>query len=312
MISVALCTYNGEKYITQQLESIANQTTHVDEIVVCDDCSTDNTIQLVYDFSKRHPEIKTIIIENETNIGVRLNFEKALNTCNGDIKFLSDQDDVWFPNKVETIVTYFENNKDITVVFSNATLIDSENNQLTKYTFFECNGLDNYGLNLFDKGYQLNIFITGSRACGATMAIRKDVVCNFNYPTQLYHDYILALEAILNNSLGYITTPLMQYRIHDKQKVGLGDSYLAPPKINIYDIGHDDFKGYDCSLELQNELDMRDMRYSFFIMGLRGIPKILINYRKYKRNYKTEWKDFMRADIDRIIVKYRSNHKKIE
>lgn len=308
MISVALCTYNGEKYITQQLESIANQSHPVDEIVVCDDRSTDNTIQLVDEFSKQHPEIKTTIIINETNIGVRLNFEKALNLCNGDIKFLSDQDDIWYPNKVETVVKYFNTNKNISVVFTNADLIDSENNPYSEYDLFDCVGLDDYGLQLCDDGYFLNIFLTNGRVYGTTMAIRNDVVCNFNYPTKLYHDYIISIEAIINNSLGYIREPLMHYRIHKEQTSGIGPSEIRPPRVNLYDIGHIDIQGYPCPLVLQQELDMRDMRYSFYALGLRGIPKILINYHKYKRNYKSEWKDYMRADIDRIVVKFKSSH----
>lgn len=308
IFSVAICTYNGEKFITQQLESIINQTLPVNEIVVCDDRSTDNTVQIVRAFASKHSNIDVRLIVNDRNIGVRMNFEKALNMCNGDIKFLSDQDDIWLPNKVETFYDFFIKNPDKSVVFSNASLIDTDNKPCSRFTLFESLGLNEEGLKLCDKGYFLNIFITGGRAWGATMAIRKGVVCNFNYPTQMYHDYILAIEAIQNNSLGYIAKPLMKYRIHSNQKVGVGNAYLDPPSINIYDLGHGNFEGYPCPAAIQNEIDMRDMRYNFFTLGLRGIAKIILNYRKYKKNYKSDWKDFIKVDIDRIVSKYQTTH----
>lgn len=308
MISVALCTYNGALFINQQLESIVNQTHPVDEIVVCDDRSTDDTVKIIESFASQHPSIIVRLIINDNVLGVRMNFEKALNTCNGDIKFLSDQDDIWFPNKVETIVEYFQTNTDKSVVFSNANLINSESKPYSKYDLFDCIGLDNNGLQLCDKGYYMNVFLTNGRAYGCTMAIRKEVVCKFDYPTKLYHDYILTIEAILNNNLGYIKEPLMQYRIHNEQTSGIGPSEIRPPKIYIYDIGHVDMQGYPSPPELQKEIDMRDLRFSFYILGLRGIPKIFLNYRKYKSNYKTEWKNYVRADIKRIIVRYKSTH----
>lgn len=308
MISVALCTYNGESFIKEQLESIANQTLPVDEIVVCDDRSTDNTVQSIRTFASKHSNIDVRLIINDRNIGVRMNFEKALNLCKGDIKFLSDQDDIWLPNKVETFNDYFIKHPDKSVVFSNASLIDTDNKPCSRFTLFESLGLNEEGLKLCDKGYFLNIFITGGRAWGATMAIRKGVVCNFNYPTQMYHDYILAIEAIQNNSLGYIAKPLMKYRIHSNQKVGVGNAYLDPPSINIYDLGHGNFEGYPCPPAIQNEIDMRDMRYGFFTLGLRGIAKIILNCHKYKKNYKSDWKDFIKVDINRIILKYKSTH----
>ncbi|MCR4829135.1 MAG: glycosyltransferase [Bacteroidales bacterium] len=309
MISVAICTYNGEKFVNRQLESIANQTLPVDEIVICDDKSTDSTVQIIETFASRNPNILVRLIINEDNLGVRMNFEKALNLCKGDIKFLSDQDDIWFPNKVETFYEYFNTHPQKKVVFSNATLIDTNDQPCSRYTLFESLGLDNYGLQLCDNGYLLNVFVTGGRSWGATMAIRKEVICNFNYPTQMYHDYILALEAILNNSLGYIKEPLMDYRIHNNQKVGLGDAFLDPPRINIYDLEHGNMQGYPCPPALQREIDIRDLRYSFFVSGLRGIPKILLNYHKYKKHYKSDWIKFIKADIDRIIVRYKIAHR---
>ena len=311
MISVAICTFNGEKYIRQQIDSILCQTMQVDEIVICDDRSSDNTIAIVREIAANNPSIDFHIETNASTLGVRMNFEKALNLCSGDIKFLSDQDDIWLPEKVETIYNFFLSHSDISVVFSNATFVDGNNNPISKYSLFESIGLDEYGLNLYDSGFQLNIFITAARVWGATMAIRKNVICNFDYPTVHYHDYILAIEALLNNSLGYIKTPLMNYRLHESQQGGVGNAYFDPPRINIYDLGHIDMSGYPCPQILQEELNIRDLRYSFFKSGIRGIPKIIFNIGKYKKHYQSHWEKFVKADINRIISHHKANKKKM-
>ena len=88
--SVALCTYNGSQYLRQQLESISDQSYCVDEIVICDDNSRDDTCCIIEKFIRQHPEIKVVFIKNERNVGFLKNFEKAISCCSGDIIFLSD------------------------------------------------------------------------------------------------------------------------------------------------------------------------------------------------------------------------------
>ena len=102
MISVAMCTYNGEKYIQEQLESIIYQSVPPDEIVICDDCSNDATLEIVKDILNSYDGIVQLV-SNKHNLGYRKNFEKAISLCHGDIIFLSDQDDVWSSNKIEII-----------------------------------------------------------------------------------------------------------------------------------------------------------------------------------------------------------------
>ena len=94
------------------MSSILSQSKKVDEIIVCDDCSLDRTIEIIKNISESNKDVDIRIYENESNLGVCANFEKAVCLCNGDIIFLSDQDDVWMPNKVECIVAWFENNPD--------------------------------------------------------------------------------------------------------------------------------------------------------------------------------------------------------
>ena len=121
MISVALCTYNGEKYISQQLDSIFSQSMPVDEVVICDDYSEDATCNILEFYAARYPQIR--LIKNEINLGFRKNFEKALTECQGDFIFFSDQDDIWDKDKVWICVSYLKETGKYGV-YTNGLLID--------------------------------------------------------------------------------------------------------------------------------------------------------------------------------------------
>lgn len=120
-ISIAMATYNGAKYIQEQLDSFLYQTLQPDELVVCDDGSTDTTLIILEAFRKQAPFV-VHIYRNESNLGHMKNFEKALSLCIGDIIFLSDQDDVWFNNKLFEMVTVLDMRPDIFVLQTNMVL----------------------------------------------------------------------------------------------------------------------------------------------------------------------------------------------
>jgi glycosyltransferase involved in cell wall biosynthesis len=103
IISVVLCTYNGEKFLKQQLESIAHQTMLPDELVICDDQSTDQTLEILKEFSARAPFFVDVV-SNPKRLGYRENFMKAANLCRGQFIAFSDQDDVWLPQKLARCV----------------------------------------------------------------------------------------------------------------------------------------------------------------------------------------------------------------
>lgn len=119
MISVCLATYNGEKYILEQVFSILNQLNEKDELIICDDCSTDNTLKIL----KKIEDKRICIIENPSKLGHVNNFEKALSFSKGDYIFLSDQDDVWLPNKVDNMIKYL---CDYDLVICSYTLVDEK------------------------------------------------------------------------------------------------------------------------------------------------------------------------------------------
>lgn len=108
-LSIAMATYNGEAYLREQLDSFVSQTRQPDELVVSDDCSTDNTASILQEFAERAP-FPVRVIRNSYPLGVRGNFNKALESSDGDCIFLSDQDDVWLPNKINDMVLFGEAN----------------------------------------------------------------------------------------------------------------------------------------------------------------------------------------------------------
>lgn len=127
MISVAMATYNGEKYLEQQLDSIAAQTVLPDELVVCDDCSTDRTIEILNRFKEKVP-FNVIILQNETNSGYIKNYARVIPVAKGDFVFMCDQDDVWFPNKIETVLKTFEEHPNAQLVAHDAMCTDADLN----------------------------------------------------------------------------------------------------------------------------------------------------------------------------------------
>lgn len=229
--SVALCTYNGAQYLKQQLDSILGQTRPVDEIVICDDRSTDGTVALVNRYVEKYPE-KIRLIENPVNLGYTRNFEKAICACSGDIIFLSDQDDIWMPEKAETICDYFETHPDKSFVFTNAFLVNRFGAKSYHQTLFDTVGLDDRNKKLFRTGHQYQVLSTSGRVTGATTAMRASFV-PYCIPFTVWgqvHDEMIAISALLWNKLDFIDRCLIKYRLHDSQSVGLGALFVYPAK----------------------------------------------------------------------------------
>lgn len=124
-ISVAMATYNGEKYIREQLESILNQTVVPDEIVISDDGSTDRTVEIAHDIAQSCQANIKIYTDNPRH-GFAFNFGYAISHCSGSILFMCDQDDIWDPRKVEHIVDVYCQYPDALCVFHNAVSVDSD------------------------------------------------------------------------------------------------------------------------------------------------------------------------------------------
>ncbi|MGZ4160188.1 MAG: glycosyltransferase, partial [Neobacillus sp.] len=122
-VSVAMATYNGEKYLKQQIDSILSQLSSEDELIISDDHSSDQTLVIIEKYMKEDPRVKLFMNEES---GVTSNFENAIKRTKNDIIFLSDQDDVWKPEKVETVKSYYEKNPGVQMIMSDITVVDNE------------------------------------------------------------------------------------------------------------------------------------------------------------------------------------------
>ena len=220
--SVALCTYNGIEFLAKQLDSIIRQTKPVDEIIICDDCSTDSTCNMVRQYIKECP-IRIRLIVNPVNIGYVFNFEQAISLCSGDIIFLSDQDDIWMLHKVETICRFFEAHEDKEFVFTDAELVNSWDVKSFDKTLFQAVGLDKVNKKIFDNGCPYDVLGIFSRITGATIAFRSSFLpyC-VPFPvtqTPIVHDEIMGISAMLHHKIARMDECLIKYRLHDKQTV---------------------------------------------------------------------------------------------
>lgn len=216
-ISVALCTYNGNKYIKEQLESICNQTTKVDEIIISDDGSKDNTLEICHNILSLYG-MNYKIVQNKESLKVMKNFQQAFSLCTGDVIFSCDQDDIWKLNKVETVVRCFKQYPKINMIATNATLID-RNGDIMNLSLH-----DSIDMPLNNEEEILNSLLKTFCITGATMAFRRKFQNDFFYLSNYWlHDGWLALIAALNNSLIYLDDELIEYRLHGNNECGVGD-----------------------------------------------------------------------------------------
>ncbi len=124
-LSIALASYNGESYIREQLDSIARQTRLPDELIIPDDASADSTEDIVFGFAQNAP-FPVRFQRNNVRFGSTRNFESAIRACNGDIIFLCDQDDAWYPNKITVIEERFNNATSTGAIFTEADVVDQD------------------------------------------------------------------------------------------------------------------------------------------------------------------------------------------
>jgi len=131
MISVCLCTYNGEKYIKQQLDCIRQQIETIDEVIICDDVSSDDTVQVIRNYiAQYHLEDSWKLYVNQENKGYPGNFYYAMGLCRGDIVFLADQDDLWVPEKTRVMNQVMSDNENIQVLSCTMGIVDAQGTQL--------------------------------------------------------------------------------------------------------------------------------------------------------------------------------------
>ncbi|MDZ4042086.1 MAG: glycosyltransferase family 2 protein [Eubacteriales bacterium] len=218
-ISIAMCTYNGGSFLSEQLQSISRQVRLPDELVICDDGSADKTINIIETFVKKVSFSVRLYINN-ANLGSTKNFEKVIGLCKGNIIALSDQDDVWNPTKLLDIEFMFLQFPKLGAIFSDAEVVNEHLGTLG-YNLWQSVGFCPTEQTDLINGKSMQILLKHNVVTGATMAFRaeyrKDIL---PIPSCWVHDAWIALIISSFAPLGLITKPLIKYRQHPQQQLG--------------------------------------------------------------------------------------------
>ena len=325
-ISVAMCTYNGADFLPAQLESILAQSRKPDQIVVCDDGSTDETRAILQKFEKQSPE-QVLLHFNKKNLGSVKNFEQAIGLCNGDIIALSDQDDVWRPDKLQLIQEAFSKSS-TGLVFSDAELVDENLESLNRRMWNEI-GFDATKRKLLQNGRALEVLITGWTVTGATMAFRSRFA-NICLPVPndiaMIHDGWIALAIAAVADIVALDEPLVRYRQHAGQQIGAPTGVEPGPEPRGLEKFETAFKRRNNSADLYKILEKLEERlvaftgfydtakalsfvgnYSFHLHVRAGLPQrrrlnrvpsilrelLSLRYHEYANGFKSAAKDLV-------------------
>ncbi len=323
MISVVMAAFNGERFIIEQLESIRKQTRPVEEVIICDDRSTDNTVQLTRDFIKKYNLENWKVYINEKNVGYCLNFFGGIEKAQGDIIFLCDQDDVWAPKKVERMCQTFEDDESILSLGCRYDVIDADGKVIEKSAI-------PYLGERFDGSidfYSVDSFIGCSHVRGFSMAFRN-ILKRYIKPMQLKsllaHDWYINIAAAAYGKMGVLNEKLNFYRWHqnnvslaamsrktligdrEKRKDGLRESIAAHRTVakDFADrLSKDDIKN------LYRQAELEELRLKFLNTKNPFIIIRLLSFRDaYSRYYK--FAPWYRVFLGDICYTYNINVKK--
>jgi glycosyltransferase involved in cell wall biosynthesis len=208
LVSIALCTYNGAQYLAQQLDTLLAQTYGNFEIIAVDDCSADDTHQILLDYSKKHPAF--FVYRNETNKGFLKNFETALSYCKGELISFCDQDDLWHPEKITLTTATIGDNQ---FVYHDSELIGENNESLNK----KMSDIFN-----FYRGDSPQPFLLDNCVSGHAMLIKRELLQHaLPFNPDFYHDWWLAYVATNIGKIDFIPQCLVQYRQHQESNTDL-------------------------------------------------------------------------------------------
>ncbi|HGM6067310.1 TPA: glycosyltransferase family 2 protein [Stenotrophomonas maltophilia] len=230
-ISIAVCTYNGERFLQEQLDSLLAQTRHPDQLVIRDDASSDGTLALLRAFVPR-AEALGIAVDlqvNSLNVGYRQNFDGALRACSGDLVFLCDQDDVWYPDKLQRFCAEFDARPELLALHSDAQLIDEEGKPLHQLLFaaLRYTPADRARMHAGD-GFQL--MLKRNLMTGAAMAFRRSILTDaLPLPDKDWvHDAWIGTLAAMRGRIDSLPEALIGYRLHSNNQLGLGGNARGP------------------------------------------------------------------------------------
>ena len=218
-ISIAMTTYNGSKHIKEQLSSIKCQTLQPDEVIICDDVSHDDTIEIVSKFTKENNLENWHLICNDQNLGWKRNFRKAIGLTHGDIIFFSDQDDIWLTEKIE-YMTALMTKYDMGCLYGESIKIDDDGKLLE-----ELNSVNHF-TDEFTKIKFTNSFYTVG-GLGCCMCVKRRVADKYLELEMIDddHDSQCPRIAVLYDSLWRVNKAVIKYRIYPGNTSGISDQY---------------------------------------------------------------------------------------
>jgi glycosyltransferase involved in cell wall biosynthesis len=222
-VSIVLCTYNGERYLRQQLDSLLAQSRLPEKIVAADDGSTDGTWEILQTFAEqaRGRGITVDAQINPSNLGYVRNFETALQRAETDLIFACDQDDVWNPQKLTVMHERFAADPDLLLLHSDARLVDANLNDLG-CSLFEALELGPDELQREHDGYGFEVLLRRCIVTGATTAFRRGLLAHaIPFGDGWIHDEWLAIVAAAIGKIDVVERKLIDYRQHDANQLGM-------------------------------------------------------------------------------------------
>lgn len=230
LVSVVMCTYNGAKYIDEQMESIIHQDYTNLEIIICDDASTDNTWQKLSEWQKRDERIK--IYRNNVNLGYNKNFESAIQKSCGEFIAIADQDDIWMPDKISSLVNVLEQDEQLMLAHCRSVhMINGTPQFKSRKLHYIFHGSDEKKLVFFN---HIN---------GHNMIFRKLLKQKlFPLPEKMYYDWWIAFHSALNGGIVALDRVLVYHRIHS-------DNSFFNNKNLHHEPGHDEIMRVFLSIE---------------------------------------------------------------
>lgn len=218
LVSVVMCTYNGSRFVAEQIESICKQTYKNLQIIIVDDASTDNTYEIVKQYCVKDERIQAY--ENDNNLGFNLNFNKACKLATGNFVAIADQDDIWELTKIEKLLAKISEDPDTLLVHC----ISARFEKFGKF-HLKSHRLVNYMAGKDVRNFFLSNFISGHN-----MLLKKSLLeKSLPFPGNVYYDWWLAAVASCNGKIEPVPEILVWHRMHDSNATG-----VAKPKLYLY------------------------------------------------------------------------------
>jgi hypothetical protein len=218
-LSVALCTYNGCRFLPAQLDSYLAQTTQPYEIVACDDDSDDDTVSLLEDFARRAP-FAVRVVRNDTRLGPTKNFEKAIGLCSGDVIATSDQDDIWLPDKLAVTLAALDRIPRCGLAFTDAEVVE-EDLRPRGHSMWDAIQFRSPARRQVRQGRTFEVLLRQWVVTGATMMFRSELRPHvLPIPPQWTHDGWTALMISAMAPVAMVERPTVLYRQHAAQQIG--------------------------------------------------------------------------------------------